>query len=116
MRQFVHIVEDDAIVRLTLTRLLESGGYAVRQYSSGRELLEAADSLRDGSILLDVNMPEPDGFAVQRQLKERSIELPVVMMSGSGDLTIVAMKSGVAEFMQKPFGPPRSRPSLTRSR
>ena len=104
MPQFVHIVEDDAIVRSTLTRLLESGGYAVRQYSSGRELLEAADSLEDGSILLDVNMPEPDGFAVQRQLKARSIELPVVMMSGSGDLTVVAMKSGVAEFMQKPFG------------
>ena len=104
MPQFVHIVEDDPSVRSTLTRLLESGGYAVRQYASGRELLEAADSLEDGSILLDVNMPEPDGFAVQRQLKERSIELPVVMMSGSGDLTIVAMKSGVAEFMQKPFG------------
>lgn len=102
--QLVHIVEDDAVVRTMLTRLLESGGYTVRQYASGSELLDAADSLEQGSILLDVNMADPDGFAVKRELTRKAIELPVVMMSGSGDLTVLAMKAGVADFMQKPFG------------
>lgn len=103
-KSIVHLVEDDPVVRSMLTRLLESGGYAVRQYASGSEILQAADSLVDGCVLLDINMPEPDGFAVQRELEERDVGLPVIMMSGSGDLTLLAMKAGVADFMQKPFG------------
>lgn len=104
MQQFVHLVEDDPVVRSMLTRLLQSGGYTVREYASGSELLDSADSLETGCILLDINMPEPDGFAVQRELAKKAIELPVIMMSGSGDLTLLAMKAGVADFMQKPFG------------
>lgn len=104
MQQFVHLVEDDPVVRSMLTRLLQSGGYTVREYASGSELLDSADGLENGCILLDINMPEPDGFAVQRELAKKAIELPVIMMSGSGDLTLLAMKAGVADFMQKPFG------------
>jgi len=104
MRQLVHLVEDDPVVRTMLARLLESGGYTVRQYPSGSEFLDASAELEDGCILLDVNMPEPDGFAVQKELDERAIDLPVIMMSGSGDLTVLAMKAGVTDFMQKPFG------------
>lgn len=104
MRQCVHVVEDDPVVRTMLTRLLKSGGYAVREYASGSDLLKSADRLERGCILLDVNMPEPDGFAVKRKLAEKAVDIPVVMMSGSGDLTLLAMKAGVSEFMQKPFG------------
>ena len=100
----VHLVDDDAAVRGTLARLLASGGYAVREYASGAELMDAADSLDGGTILLDINMPEPDGFAVARALGERLIDVPVIMMTGSGDLTILAMRAGVAQLMQKPFG------------
>jgi two-component system, LuxR family, response regulator FixJ len=103
-KPLIHLVDDDPAVRGTLTRLLASGGYSVREYASGRELLDAADSLKDGCILLDINMPEPDGFAVQKALSDRGIRLPVVMMTGSGDLTVLALKAGVADFMQKPFG------------
>lgn len=103
-KAIVHLVDDDADVRATLARLLVSGGYLVREYPSGADLIEAADTLVDGCILLDINMPEPDGFAVHRALSERSIELPVVMMTGSGDLTLLAMKAGVDELMLKPFG------------
>ena len=63
-----------------------------------------AGSLDGGCILLDINMPEPDGFAVHKALAERSIDLPVIMMTGSGDLTVLAFKAGVADFLQKPFG------------
>lgn len=104
-KALVHLVDDDAAVRGTIARLLVSGGYRVREYASGRELLDALDRLDgDGCILLDINMPDTDGFAVQRALADKRIELPVIMMTGSGDLTILAFRAGVAEFMQKPFG------------
>jgi two-component system response regulator FixJ len=100
----VHLVDDDADVRSTLVRLLLSGGYRVREYASGAELIDAAETLVDGCILLDINMPDPDGFAVQRALAERAVRLPVVMMTGSGDLTLLAWKAGVSAFIPKPFG------------
>ena len=100
----VHLVDDDPIVRGTLARLLLSGGYQVHEYASGTELIAAAAKLRDGCILLDINMPETDGFAVKKALVDLSIDLPVVMMTGSGDLTLLAWKAGVAGFIPKPFG------------
>jgi len=103
-KALVHLVDDDAVVRATLSRLLLSGGYDVREYRSGAELIAAADALTEGCILLDIRMPEPDGFAVKRALVERAINLPVVMMTGSGDLTLLALKAGVADLMLKPFG------------
>lgn len=104
MEKLVHLVDDDEGVRDTLTRLLVSGDYKVHQYASGAELIEAAAKLVEGCILLDINMPEPDGFAVIKALTERGVELPVVMMTGSGDLTLLAWKAGVAAFIPKPFG------------
>jgi two-component system response regulator FixJ len=100
----IHLVDDDADVRMTLSRLLRSGGYAVNEYGSGEELLASADSLDTGCILLDISMPGQDGFADRRALAERSVALPIVMMTGSGDLIVLALKAGSAEFMQKPFG------------
>ena len=87
-----------------MARLLRSGGYDVREYRSGEELLASADSLRSGCILLDISMPGKDGFAVHRALAERSVELPVIMMTGSGDLTILVMKAAATDFMQRPVG------------
>lgn len=103
-KAIIHLVDDDPTVRNTLTRLLVSGGYRVLQYASGAELLAAADHLSEGCILLDINMPEADGFAVTKALKEHGVELPVVMMTGSGDLTLLAWQAGVAAFVPKPFG------------
>ena len=103
-KSIIHLVDDDPSVRSTLTRLLISGGYRVREYASGSELLDAAEELAEGCILLDINMPEVDGFAVTKALTERGIDLPVVMMTGSGDLTLLAWKAGVAGFVPKPFG------------
>ena len=104
MNKLIHLVDDDDGVRDTLTRLLVSGGYEVLQYASGAELIEAAGKLDEGCILLDISMPEPDGFAVIKVLTERGVDLPVVMMTGSGDLTLLAWKAGVAGFIPKPFG------------
>ena len=104
-KPLIHLVDDDDAVRGTIARLLHSGGYRVREYASGRELLAAAAALDDRDcILLDINMPDVDGFAVHRALADKAVHLPVIMMTGSGDLTILAFKAGVADFMQKPFG------------
>ena len=103
-KALVHLVDDDDGVRGTLARLLVSGGYAVREYESGQALLAATGEMDTGFVLLDINMPGIDGFAVSRALAERSIDLPVIMMTGSGDLTLLAFKAGVADFLQKPFG------------
>jgi two-component system response regulator FixJ len=100
----VHLVDDDPSVRGTLARVLVSGGYTVKQYASGAELLDSVDEIVGGYILLDVNMPGPDGFAVTKILADRSIDVPVIMMTGSGDLTVLALRAGVAQLMQKPFG------------
>lgn len=103
-KSLIHLVEDDAGLRATLTRLLESGDYPVKQYGSGSELPGAADSIGDGFVLLDIDMPGPDGFAVQRELAERGFNAPIILMSGAGDLTVLALKAGASQFMQKPFG------------
>ena len=102
-KAIVHLVEDDPALRATLARLIESGGYRVKQYCSGAELLGNASSIDEGCILLDINMPEPDGFSVQRALAAKGIRTPVILMAGSGDLTLSALKAGAADFMQKPF-------------
>ena len=103
-KSIIHLVDDDPADRSTLVRLLVSGGYRVRDYVSGAELIAAADQLTEGCILLDINMPEADGFAVTKTLTKRGVVLPVVMMTGSGDLTLLAWKAGVAAFVPKPFG------------
>lgn len=100
----VHLVDDDAGVRGTLARLLASGGYEVIEYESGSALLDSVEALGGACILLDINMPEPDGFAVKQVLTDRLIDIPVILMTGSGDLTILALKAGAADFLQKPFG------------
>lgn len=100
----IHLVDDDAAVRGTLARLLVSGGYAVREYPSGTALIEAAGRLDGGCVLLDVDMPGADGFETHRRLRELAIDVPVIMMTGGGDLTLLALKAGVTDFIQKPFG------------
>ena len=101
-KSVVHLVEDDSALRATLTRIIDSGGYCVEQSSSGCELLRSASSIEGGRILPDINMSEPDGFAVQRALVTRGIKTPVILMTGSGDLTLLALRAG-AEFHAKTF-------------
>lgn len=103
-KALIHLVDDDRFFRETLARLLVLSGYDVREYASGEALIAAAGALHDGCILLDINMPEADGFAVQKALAHHNVNLPVVMMTGGGDQTLLAWQAGVAGFIPKPFG------------
>lgn len=102
--KLVHLVDDDDAVRRSLGRLLVSGGYDVREYRSGDDFLGALSSIDRGLVLLDINMPGRDGFSVLQTLSNKGFDMPAVMMTGSGDMTLVALKSGAVDLMQKPFG------------
>jgi two-component system response regulator FixJ len=103
--RIVHVVDDDTDFRQSLARLLEAAGFAVASYASGSALLQVAPSLAAGCILLDIQMPRMNGLEVQEHLNNLGIRLPVIVMTGHGDVrtAVRAMKAGAIDFIEKPF-------------
>lgn len=101
----VIIVDDDDAVRESLTLLLEAEGLPTRAYSSGRDLLATDELPQRGCLVIDVRMPDIDGLELQVQLLEKGVTLPVIIMTGHGDVPIAvqAMKKGAVDFIEKPF-------------
>lgn len=104
-KRLIHIVDDEEAIRRSAGFMLKTSGFMVLTYASGVEFLKEARQLEPGCILLDVRMPEIDGLEVQRQLAERGIDMPVIVLTGHGDVTIAvkAMKAGAVDFIEKPF-------------
>jgi two-component system response regulator FixJ len=120
----IHIVDDDAAVRRSLVRLLDAADFQSVSYESPIEFLEAAPGLSGGCVLLDIKMPGMDGLQVQARLAELGSTLPVIMVTGQGDVqtAVRAMKAGAVDFIEKPYdedmllravGSALARPSLT---
>lgn len=103
-RPIVHVVDDDASFRKAVTRLLQAAGYEVRGYASSGDFLIARPGDAPGCLLLDVNMPGPSGLALQAALAEHGIDLPIVFLTGHGDVqtSVRAMKAGAVDFLTKP--------------
>src|SRR3569833_373104 len=101
----VHVIDDDESVRHALAFLLATSGMAVRVYESGTAFLEALGEVQGGCVLTDIRMPGIDGLALQRRLAELGMKLPVIVMTGHGDvpLAVEAMKAGAVDFIEKPF-------------
>jgi two-component system response regulator FixJ len=101
----VHLIDDDDAVRVSLGFVLEMNDLPARTYASALEFLEVAGGLTSGCIVTDVRMPEMSGLELVRKLKERSITLPVIVITGHGDvpLAVEAMRAGVVDFIEKPF-------------
>jgi len=101
----VHVVDDDADVLRSLERLLLSAGFTPVLYKSAFAVMDAASRLSAGSLLLDVQMPGMDGLELQAQLNDRAVRLPVIVMTGQGDVptAVRAMKAGAVDFIEKPF-------------
>jgi two-component system response regulator FixJ len=101
----IHLVDDDEDVRKALAFLLGTAGHAVKVYDSATAFLERLDGAQPGCIVSDVRMPGVDGLELQRRLKEKGIDLPMVIMTGHADvpLAVEAMKSGAVDFIEKPF-------------
>ncbi len=104
-RPLVHLVDDDEAIRRSASFLLKTSGYRVRAHEHGAALLEEVRGLEPGCILLDIRMPHMDGLEVQKALREAGCLLPVVIMTGHGDvaLAVEAMKAGAVDFIEKPF-------------
>jgi two-component system, LuxR family, response regulator FixJ len=102
----VHVVDDEEPVRRSLALMLRVNGFSVSTFESGAALLDAAEALVPGALLLDVRMPEMDGVEVQKHLAARGVGLPVVVMTGHGDLGVAAaaLHAGAVAFLEKPFG------------
>ena len=103
--RLVHLVDDDEAIRRSVGFMLKTSGFHVRTYESGVELLKAAPNLESGCVLLDIRMPGMDGLEVQGALQDKGIALPVIIMTGHGDvgLAVKAMKAGAVDFIEKPF-------------
>jgi two-component system response regulator FixJ len=101
----VHVVDDDAAVRRSLERLLQSASHACVSYPTSAAFLDAARELPGGCILLDVRMPGMDGLELQDRLNQLGVTLPVIVMTGQADVqtAVRAMKAGAVDFVEKPF-------------
>lgn len=101
----VFIVDDDEAVRDSITELLESVGLPAQAYGSALAFLEDYEPDRSGCLVLDVRMAEMSGLVLQQRLKEMETKLPIVMITGHGDvpMAVEAMRNGALDFIQKPY-------------
>jgi FixJ family two-component response regulator len=101
----VHTVDDDTGVRLALDGLFRSVGYRTRQYGSAAEFLASAEAQGPGCLVLDIRLPGTSGLDLQAQLAEAGVTMPVILMTGHGDIpmTVRGMKAGAVDFLPKPF-------------
>ena len=99
----VHLVDDDESHLRALARLLTAQGLLVRAHASGQSLLEALAADARGCVVADLAMPGMDGLVLQRALRDSGFRLPVVFLTGHGDIpsTVSAMRDGAVDFLEK---------------
>lgn len=104
-KAIVHIVDDEDAVRTSLATLLELHGFSPRVYESGTAFLNQIGSAASGCALIDLKMPGLDGLALLQRMAESNVKVPVVMMTGFGEVAtaVKAMKAGAADFLEKPL-------------
>jgi two-component system response regulator FixJ len=101
----VHVIDDDEAMRQSLAFLLGAVGMEVQTYESAEAFLEIAPTVKAGCVITDVRMPGLSGVELLRQLRDRQVSIPVIMITGHGDvpLAVEAMKIGAMDFLEKPF-------------
>ena len=104
-KQSVYIVDDDEGIRKALGLLMKSAGLLAEQYASADAFLQDFNPSKGGCLVVDVRMPGISGLELQKVLANRQISIPVIIMTGHGDVTMAvkAMKAGAADFIEKPF-------------
>ncbi len=100
----VFLVDDDPQVLKALARLLRANGFATATFESAEAFLAKHDAAAPGCLVLDVSLPGLDGLALQRRLAEGGPALPIVFLTGHGDIpmSVQAMKAGAVDFLTKP--------------
>lgn len=105
----VALIDDDAAVRRSLGMLLEGKGVKVQSFASAESFLDALGGLAPSCVVTDVRMPGLTGIDLQRELKRRNVTVPVILITGHGDITMAvsAIKEGAFDFIEKPFSDER---------
>lgn len=113
----VHVVDDDESARESLAFLLEAADFEVVSHASALALLDALPLDGAGCVITDMRMPDMTGLELVRELNARGSRVPVIMITGHGDipLAVEAMRAGVADFIEKPFGESRMIDALNRA-
>ena len=103
--ELVFVIDDDASMREAISRLLHTIGLTVRTFNSAREFLGTRLPDIPACVVLDVRLPDLSGLDLQREMVERGIHVPVIFITGHGDIqmSVQAMKAGAVEFLTKPF-------------
>jgi FixJ family two-component response regulator len=101
----VFVVDDDAAVRESIQSLIRSVGLHVESFASAQDFLRSKRPDMPGCLVLDIRLPGFSGLQLQRKLADADIRIPIVFMTGHGDIpmTVKAMKAGAVEFLTKPF-------------
>ncbi|MCQ4297175.1 sigma-54 dependent transcriptional regulator [Pseudomonas stutzeri] len=113
----VIFIDDEAAIRQAVQQWLELSGFKVRTFSRAREALTALDRDFPGVLISDVRMPDLDGLGLLEQLVELDADLPVIMVTGHGDvpMAVQALRQGAYDFIEKPFTPERLLDSVRRA-
>ena len=101
--RFVHVVDDDAAFGRALTRLLGAHGFPVRTFVSAADLLTQASTATRGCVVTDLHLPGLDGLELQRRLAANGVAMPVLFLTGRGDIpsSVRAMRQGAVDFLEK---------------
>jgi two-component system response regulator FixJ len=113
----IALIEDDEAILHSLSMLLESRGIRVHPYSSAESFLKAVASDRPQCVVSDIRMPGMSGMALQQQLKKLDAAVPVILITGHGDIAMAvqAIKQGAFDFVEKPFDDERLIASISQA-
>src|SRR5215469_15425313 len=101
----VYVVDDDVSVREALSSLIRSAGLTVKTFASASDSLRGLEKEQPGCLVLDIQLPDINGFELQQELATREIQIPIIFLTGHGDIpmSVRAIKAGAVEFLTKPF-------------
>jgi DNA-binding NtrC family response regulator len=101
----IYVVDDDLSVREGVGRLIRSAGLKVKTFPTAQEIIASLEEELPSCLVLDVQLPDINGFELQQQLAKKGLQVPIIFLTGYGDipLSVRAMKAGAIEFLTKPF-------------
>ena len=105
----IYVVDDDLSVRESVGRLISSAGLNVKTFATAQEILTNLGKEVPSCLLLDIQLPDIDGFELQEQLARKDMQIPIIFLTGHGDIpmSVRAVKAGAVDFLTKPFNDER---------